>query len=83
MTNFLSFGNVVRCRQISEYQNFLEGSQEQRDFIISNKIFCKFEIYKKWVVEDRVLFLSYSFLKKDNSNSFEKKYLSSLISKQR
>ena len=58
MTNFLSFGNVVRCRQIIEYQNFPEGSQEQRDFIISNKIFCKFEIYKKWVVEDRVLFLS-------------------------
>ena len=83
MTNFLSFGNVVRCRQISECQNFLEGSQEQRDFIISNKIFCKFEIYKKWVVEYLVLFLSYSFLKKNNSNSFEKKYLSSVISKQR
>ena len=65
MTNFPSFENVARCRQISEYlQNFLEGSQEQRDFIISNKIFCKFEIYKKWVVEDRVLFPSYSFLKK-------------------
>ena len=60
MTNFLSSENVVRCRQISEYlQNFLEGSQKQRNFIISNKIFCKFEIYKEWVVKDQVLFLSY------------------------